>query len=98
LSWESGLISSEQSRDGVGADAGGLVPRHPWTPHRRTTRAISAARILEASRRVVPNRSGSVIAKTGDFAVEFDEGDGLKNRCRLKKKKLDLVNADFTYT
>jgi hypothetical protein len=42
--------------------------------------------------------SSVVIAKAGDFSVEFDDSGGLKNRCRLGKKKLDLVSADFTYT
>jgi hypothetical protein len=27
-----------------------------------------------------------MIAKSGDFPAEFDEGDGLKNRCTLKEK------------
>jgi hypothetical protein len=39
-----------------------------------------------------------VIAKSGDFSVEFDDSGGLKNRCRLGKKKLDPASADFTYT
>jgi hypothetical protein len=27
-----------------------------------------------------------MIAKSGDFPAEFDEGDGLKNRCTFERK------------
>ncbi|HSC08210.1 MAG TPA: hypothetical protein VLD59_15390 [Steroidobacteraceae bacterium] len=34
----------------------------------------------------VPRGRGSVIAKSSDFPFEFDEGGGLKIRCRERKK------------
>ena len=34
----------------------------------------------------VPKVRGSLIVKSGDFRVEFDEGGGLKNRCRFERK------------
>jgi hypothetical protein len=36
--------------------------------------------------------------KSGGLSVEFDEGDGLKNRIGTQEKKLDRASADFTYT
>ena len=30
---------------------------------------------------------GSLIVKSGDFRAEFDEGDGLKNRCLGSERK-----------
>jgi hypothetical protein len=41
---------------------------------------------------------GSVMVKSSDYRAEFDEGDGLKNRCRFVGKKQDPASADFTYT
>jgi hypothetical protein len=38
------------------------------------------------------------MAKTPCFLPESFEGDGLKNRCRFERKKLDPASADFTYT
>jgi len=37
----------------------------------------------------VPNVRGSLIVKSGDFPVEFDEGDELKNR-RLPARKMSI--------
>jgi predicted DNA binding CopG/RHH family protein len=37
----------------------------------------------------VPRVLWSVIAKSGDLAVGFDEGGGLKNRCKELKKNAD---------
>ena len=34
----------------------------------------------------VPKVGGSLIVKSCDFPVEFDEGGGLKNRCRFQGK------------
>ena len=34
----------------------------------------------------VPKVRGSLIVKSGDFRAEFDEGGGLKNRCRFERK------------
>ena len=45
-----------------------------------------------------PKGRRSLIVKSGDFPVEFDEGGGLKNRCRVGEKKLDHASPDFTYT
>ena len=59
-------------------------------PQRRTTRAISAFRILDASPRVCPE-SLQGIAR---FSAKFGEGGGLKNRCReLKKTAIGQVLA-----
>jgi hypothetical protein len=60
-------------------------------------RAISAPRILNAFCECAQSRWVSH-REIRHFSVEFDEGGGLKNRYRLRKKKLDLVSADFTYT
>ena len=39
-----------------------------------------------------------LIVKSGDFPVEFDEGDGLKNR-RLCQCKIAICEVpDFSYT
>ncbi len=34
----------------------------------------------------VPKVRGSLIVKSGSFRAEFDEGGGLKNRCRFERK------------
>ena len=34
----------------------------------------------------VPKVRGSLIVKSGGLSVEFDEGDGLKSRCRFRRK------------
>jgi hypothetical protein len=34
----------------------------------------------------VPKFSVSLFVKSSDFPVEFDEGEGLKNRCRFERK------------
>jgi hypothetical protein len=41
---------------------------------------------------------GSAIAKSGDFPVEFDDGDGLKNRRMECKKMCKRTSGDVTYT
>ena len=53
---------------------------------------IAASRVRTRRRRQleffasVPKVRGSLIAKSGDFRAEFDEGGGLLNRCRQSKK------------
>jgi len=43
-------------------------------------------RILNAFFASVPKGRESLIVKSGDFRAEFDEGGGLKNRCRFLRK------------
>ena len=43
-------------------------------------------RILNAFFASVPKGRESLIVKSGDFLAEFDEGGGLKNRCRFERK------------
>jgi hypothetical protein len=47
-------------------------------------------RILNAFFASVPKVRRSLIVKSGDFRAEFDEGGGLKNRCRFERKSLIL--------
>jgi hypothetical protein len=47
---------------------------HQYSPH---SLSISAS---------VPRVRGTVIAKWAGFSCEFDEGGGLKNRCRVERK------------
>src|SRR5207249_2845188 len=75
------------------------------------TRIVTATRCETAKTHNAPSRapdlwtplrecaqSSSVChSKPGDFPVEFDDGGGLKNRCR-SERKLDSASADFTYT
>jgi hypothetical protein len=59
-------------------------------PQRRTTRAISRPRILDASSRVCPES----LQATEDFSPKSGEAGGLKNRCRhLKKNAIGQVFA-----
>jgi hypothetical protein len=49
-------------------------------------RAPSARPGLSAPFRECARSPWVLIVKSDDFPVEFDEGDGLKNRCRERKK------------
>jgi hypothetical protein len=51
-------------------------------PQDRTSRAISALRILDASLRVCPEFMSGHCGNGRFLLSEFDEGGGLKNRCR----------------
>jgi hypothetical protein len=42
--------------------------------------------------------SRAVIGRSGDFPVEFDDNDGLKNRRLRERKSAIPQSADFTYT
>ena len=48
----------------------------------RHQRALDSQCLFES----VPKVLGSLIVQSGDFPVEFDEGGGLKNRCRFGRK------------
>ena len=75
--------------------------RHRASTHWRTATTHNArhqrARILNAFRECAQS-SWLRIVKSGDFPVEFDEGDGLKNRRRFERKSRIRASADFTYT
>jgi hypothetical protein len=60
----------------------------PEQTQRRTTRNISAPGILNAFGECAQS-PWVLIAKSGDFSVEFDEGGGLKNR-RLARRKIAI--------
>jgi len=51
-------------------------------------------RCLSAS---VPRVRGFVVARSGDFSVEFDEGGGLKNR-RLAACKMSIAEVLISRT
>ena len=57
--------------------------RRTVTTHNAGHRRAQDCQCLFAS---VPKLRGSLIVKSGDFRAEFDEGGGLKNRCRFWRK------------
>lgn len=59
--------------------------RHTETATTQNARD-SRDRILNAFFASVPKGRESLIVKSGDFLAEFDEGGGLKNRCRFERK------------